>query len=301
MSLRAPMIRAMTGSSHPRLFCFGFGASAASLARRLAPEGFAVAGTTRDRQKAETMFTRGIEAFPFDGNEPLAEGALDGATHVLVSIPPDEAGDPVLRRARGAIEATRPLWIGYLSTTGVYGNRDGGRVDEGSALRPTSERARRRVQAELAWLRFGEESGLAVHILRLAGIYGPGRSALDELRAGRARRIDKPGHVFSRIHVDDIAAVLAASIARPRAGAIYNVCDDEPAEPRAVVEYGAGLLGLEPPPLTPYDPAVLSDMARSFWTDCKRVDNSLVKRELGVALRYPTFREGLDAIWKAGG
>ena len=295
------MILAMTVSRHPRLFCFGFGASAAALARRLVPEGFAVAGTTRDRQKAETMLTRGVEAFPFDGNEPLAEGALDGATHVLVSIPPDEEGDPVLRRARGALEATHPLWVGYLSTTGVYGNRDGGRVDEGSALRPTSERARRRVQAELAWQRFGEESGLAVHVFRLAGIYGPGRSVLDDLRAGRARRIDKPGHVFSRIHVDDIAAVLAASMARPRAGAVYNVCDDEPAEPRAVVEYAARLLHVGPPPLTPFDPAALSDMARSFWADCKRVDNSLIKRELGVALRYPTYREGLDAILAAGG
>jgi nucleoside-diphosphate-sugar epimerase len=295
------MIPAMTGSTYPRLFCFGFGVSAAALARRLAPEGFAVAGTTRDRLKAETMFTRGIEAFPFDGNEPLAEGALDGATHVLVSIPPDEAGDPVLRQARRALEEARPLWIGYLSTTGVYGNRDGGCVDEGSALRPTSERARRRVQAELAWLRFSEESGLAVHIFRLAGIYGPGRSVLDDLRAGTVRRIDKPGHVFSRVHVDDIAAVLAASIAHPRAGAIYNVCDDEPAEPRAVVEYAAGLLGISPPPLTPFDPGALSDMARSFWADCKRVDNSLIKGELGVNLRYPTYRDGLDAILAAGG
>jgi nucleoside-diphosphate-sugar epimerase len=295
------MIPAMTGSTHPRLFCFGFGVSAAALARRLAPEGFAVAGTTRDREKAETMLTRGIEAFPFDGESPLGDGALDDATHVLVSIPPDQAGDPVLRQARRALEEARPLWIGYLSTTGVYGNRDGGRVDEGSALRPTSERAHRRVQAELAWLRFGEESGLPVHAFRLAGIYGPGRSVLDDLRAGRARRIDKPGHVFSRVHVDDIAAVLAASIAHPRAGAIYNVCDDEPAEPRAVVEYAAGLLGISPPPLTPFDPAALSDMARSFWADCKRVDNSRIKRELGVVLRYPDYRAGLEAIRAAGG
>jgi nucleoside-diphosphate-sugar epimerase len=291
----------MTGSVHSRLFCFGFGASAAALARRHVPEGFAVAGTTRDREKAETMLTRGIEAFPFDGDASLAEGALDGATHVLVSIPPDDAGDPVLRQARASLAEARPAWIGYLSTTGVYGNRDGGRVDEGSALRPTSERARRRVQAELDWLRFGAASGLPVHVFRLAGIYGPGRSVFDDLRAGRARRIDKPGHVFSRIHVDDIAAVLAASMARPRGGAVYNVCDDEPAEPRAVVEYAAGCLGIPVPPLTPFDPAGLSDMVRSFWSDCKRVDNSLIKRELGVTLRYPSYREGLDAILEAGG
>ena len=292
----------MTGiTTHPRLFCFGFGASAAALARRLAPEGFAVAGTTRDLEKAEAMLTRGIEAFPFDGGGPLDDGVLDGATHVLVSIPPDDAGDPVLRQARAPLAEVRPAWIGYLSTTGVYGNRGGGRVDEGSALRPTSKRARRRVQAELDWLRFGEASGLPVHVFRLAGIYGPGRSVFDDLRAGRARRVDKPGHVFSRIHVDDIAAVLAASMARPRGGAVYNVCDDEPAEPRAIVEYAAGRLGIPLPPLTPFDPAGLSDMARSFWADCKRVDNSLIKRELGVTLRYPGYREGLDAILEAGG
>jgi nucleoside-diphosphate-sugar epimerase len=292
----------MTGiTTHPRLFCFGFGSSAAALARRLASEGFAVAGTTRDREKAEAMLTRGIEAFPFDGSGPLDDGVLDGATHVLVSIQPDDAGDPVLRQARAPLAEVRPAWIGYLSTTGVYGNRDGGRVDEGSALRPTSKRARRRVQAELDWLRFGEASGLPVHVFRLAGIYGPGRSVFDDLRAGRARRVDKPGHVFSRIHVDDIAAVLAASMARPRGGAVYNVCDDEPAEPRAIVEYAAGRLGIPLPPLTPFDPAGLSDMARSFWADCKRVDNSLIKRELGVTLRYPSYREGLDAILEAGG
>lgn len=288
-------------TTKPRLFAFGFGTSAEALARRLAGQGFSLAGTTRDAKKAEGLRDRGIEAFPFDGTAALAPGALDGATHVLLSAPPDSAGDPVLRTCRAALAAARPAWIGYLSTTGVYGNRDGGWVDEGSALKPGSERARRRVQAELDWLRFGDDTGVAVQVFRLAGIYGPGRSVLDDLRAGRARRIDKPGHVFSRIHVDDIAAVLAASIARPRAGAVYNVCDDEPAEPRAVVEYAAGLLGVAPPPLMPFDPAALSEMARSFWADSKRVDNSRITRELGVTLAFPTYRDGLAAILAAGG
>jgi nucleoside-diphosphate-sugar epimerase len=291
----------MNMSTPSRLFCYGFGYSAAALARLLRADGWQVAGTTRDGEKAEALHTQGIAAFPFDGSAPLGPGALDGASHVLVSVPPDGAGDPVLRLERAAIVAARPRWIGYLSTTGVYGNRDGAKVDEGSALKPTSERARRRVQAELDWLRFGEANGLCVQVFRLAGIYGPGRCVLDDLRAGTAKHIDKPGHVFSRIHVDDIARVLAASIARPRAGAVYNVCDDEPAEPRAVVEYAASKLGVAPPPLVPFDPAALSDMARSFWADHKRVDNSLIKRELGVSLACPDFRRGLDAVLAAGG
>lgn len=291
----------MTRSPPPRLFCFGFGYCAEALARLLRAEGWSVAGTARAAEKAERLHGLGIEAFPFDGTSAPGAGMLEGATHVLVSIPPDGAGDPVLRTCRAGLATARPAWIGYLSTTGVYGNRDGGRVDEGSALKPTAERARRRVQAELDWLRFGETRDLAVHVFRLAGIYGPGRSVLDDLRAGTARRIDKPGHVFSRIHVDDVARVIRASIARPRAGAVYNVCDDEPAEPRAVVEYAAHLLGVAPPSLRPFDPATLSEMARSFWADHKRVDNSLIQRELGVQLAFPTYREGLAAILAAGG
>lgn len=291
----------MNDTTPQRLFCFGFGYSAAALARMLAGAGWSVAGTARDGEKTASLRARGIDAFVFDGKTALPAGALDGASHILVSVPPDDAGDPALRLARAAIVAANPRWIGYLSTTGVYGNRDGGRVDEGSALRPTSERARRRVQAELDWLRLGDAEGLCLQVFRLAGIYGPGRSALDDLRAGTARRIDRPGHVFSRIHVDDIARVLGASIARSRAGAVYNVCDDEPAEPRAVVEHAAALLGVPPPPLQPFDASSLSEMARSFWADHKRVDNSLMKRELGVRLAYPTYREGLAAILADGG
>ncbi|MFM2130188.1 MAG: hypothetical protein RL477_1734, partial [Pseudomonadota bacterium] len=210
------MIGAMNDQPAPRLFCFGLGYSAAALARPVLARGWQVAGTVRAAEKAAGLKAQGIAVVLFDGKQSMPDGALDGATHVLVSVPPDAAGDPVLRLARAAIAAARPAWIGYLSTTGVYGNRDGGRVDEGSALKPTAERARRRVQAELDWLHFGESAGLAVHVFRLAGIYGPGRSVFDDLRAGTARRIDKPGHVFSRIHVDDIARVLLASIGRPR-------------------------------------------------------------------------------------
>ncbi len=291
----------MTSAPGTRLFCFGFGYTAAALARALAGTGATVAGTARAPERAERMHTAGIAAFPFDGTGPVATGALDGATHVLVSVPPGTDGDPVLRFHAEALAALRPRWLGYLSTTGVYGDRGGGWVDEGSALKPTSERARRRVQAELDWQRWSDRAGVPVQPFRLAGIYGPGRSVLDDLRAGTARRIDRPGHLFSRIHVDDIAAVLAAAMARPGAGPVFNVCDDVPAAQADVVAYAAALLGISPPPLVPFEAAALSDMARSFWADNKRVRNDRIKRELGIALKYPSYREGLKAILAVGG
>ena len=284
--------------SMPRsLFCFGFGYSAAALARHLAgaAEPWRVAASVRTPEQATALAGQGIATVSFDGTGALAAAALDGVSHVLVSIPPG-GGDPVLIHARAALMAAQPQWVGYLSTTGVYGNRDSGWVDEGSALRPTSERARHRVAAELDWLRFADQAATNVQIFRLAGIYGPGRSAFDQLRAGTARRIDRPGHVFSRIHVDDIANVLAAAMTRPGAGDIYNVCDDLPAEPREVIEYGAELLGIAPPPLVAFDDAALSPMAQSFWADSKRVRNDRIKHDLGIVLRYPTYREGLAAI-----
>jgi len=187
-------------------------------------------------------------------------------------------------------------WLGYLSTTGVYGDRGGGWVDETARLLPTGERGRRRVGAEQGWLGLWHDSGAPVHIFRLAGIYGPGRSAFDAMRAGTAKRIDKPGQVFSRIHVEDLATVLVASIAQPRLGAVYNVCDDDPAPSQAVVAHAARLLGVPPPPLVPFEAAGLSPMARSFYDDNKRVSNRLIKTELGMRLRYPDFRAGLAAI-----
>ncbi|MCZ6764549.1 MAG: NAD-dependent epimerase/dehydratase family protein, partial [Alphaproteobacteria bacterium] len=186
------------------------------------------------------------------------------------------------------------------STTGVYGDRAGDWVDETSPLKPTGARGRARVKAEAAWREAGDAHGLPVHIFRLAGIYGPGRNALETVRAGTARRVVKPGQLFARIHVDDIVSVLRASIDRPRPGAIYNVCDDEPAPAQDVVAYACRLLGVMPPPEEPFEKAVasgsLSDMAQSFYADNRRVANRLIKEELGVRLAYPSYREGLDAL-----
>ena len=269
-----------------KLLVFGLGYSARALVRRLGPERV-VAGTSR---------TGDVGSLRFGREHELPAAVFDGVTHILASIPPDEVGDPALDAHGTDIAALKSLrWLGYLSTTGVYGTRDGGWVDEGSELRPSSARATRRAAAEAGWQKLG------AHVFRLAGIYGPGRSVFDALRGGSAKRIDAGGQVFSRIHVDDIAAVLSASIARPRPGAIYNVCDDEPAAQEAVVAYAATLLGMTPPPLVPLAEAELSPMARTFWADNKRVSNALIKRELGVALAYPSYREGLTAILAAGG
>lgn len=288
------------GRAGSHLFCFGLGYSALALARVLAVAGWTVAGTSRSAKTAAELRTQGFAVTVFDRDQPLPATALHGATHVLVSIPPDAEGDPVLDRHGGDIAALPGVaWLGYLSTTGVYGDRGGGWVDEGSALSPTGERGRRRVMAEEGWRALWRERGVPVHLFRLAAIYGPGRSPFAALRAGVAKRIDKPGQVFSRIHVEDLARVLAASIAQPRPGAVYNVCDDEAAPPEAVVAYAAKLLGIAAPPLVPFDEAALSPMARSFYDDNKRVRNALIKSELGVILRYPDYRAGLTAILAA--
>jgi nucleoside-diphosphate-sugar epimerase len=280
-------------ASARRLLCFGFGYSARALARHLG-SGWTITGTSRDEAAAASGHHR------FDRDHPLPAETFAGVTHILIAVPPDEAGDPVLERHGDDIAAISDLaWLGYLSTTGVYGNRGGAWVDETSELRPTGIRGERRVAAENAWLDLWRRHGVPVHVFRLAGIYGPGRSAFDALRAGTAKRIDKPGQYFSRIHIDDIAGVLAASIAKPRPGAIYNVCDDEPAAPGDVVEHAANLLGVPAPPLVSFDEAELSAMARSFYDDNKRVSNDLIKHELGYTLRHATYREGLAAILAA--
>jgi nucleoside-diphosphate-sugar epimerase len=283
----------------PALFCFGLGYTALALARRLQGEGWRITGTCRQAKRQEALAGLGIETWIFDRDRPLADSAaaLAGCTHLLSSVPPDESGDPVLDLHGPDIASRSGLaWIGYLSTTGVYGDRQGGWVDEESALEPTGERGRRRVAAEAGWLALGQRAGLPVHLFRLAGIYGPGRSAFDALRTGRAQRIDKPGQVFSRIHVADIVQILEASMARPRAGAIYNLCDDDPAAPADVIAHAAALLGVAPPPLIPFAEAKLSEMARSFYDDNKRVRNDRIKQELGVRLIYPGYRAGLAAI-----
>jgi nucleoside-diphosphate-sugar epimerase len=278
------------------LLCFGLGYTARALARILGPD-WSITGTSRDEEPRASSRGANFRWLRFDRDHPLEPVVFAGVTHVLVSVPPDEAGDPVLDRHRDDIAAISGLaWLGYLSTTGVYGNRDGGWVDEHSESSPSGARGRRRAAAEAAWLDLSRDRGLPVHVFRLAGIYGRGRSPFDALRAGTAKRIYKPGQVFSRIHVDDIANVLTASIARPRPGAVYNVCDDEPAASAEVIAHAAGLLGVAPPPLLPFETAGLSPMARSFYDDSKRVSNALIKSELGVSLRYPTYRDGLAAI-----
>lgn len=287
---------------HPRLFVFGLGYSAGVLADRLRAEGWRIAGTTRTEAKRQALAASGVDAFLFDRGRPLDDpaAALAGTTHLLLSVPPDERGDPALDHHGGAIAALASLnWAGYLSTTGVYGDTGGEWVGEAAWLRPSGDRARRRAAAERGWLDLYRQFGVPMHVFRLPGIYGPGRSALDQVRAGTARRIDKPGQVFSRVHVEDIAGALVASMAKPNPGAVYNVADDLPAPAHEVVAYAAALLGVEPPPLVPFDQADLSPMAASFYADNRRVKNARIKRDLGFVPRFPDYRAGLDAQFAA--
>lgn len=281
------------------LVCFGLGYAAREFASRKMGEGWEVLGTTRSEEKARELRDDGFNVTVFTGEKPDVEVAMElsSATHVLVSVAPGENGDAVLAHHGDDLEAARYIeWIGYLSTVGVYGDHGGEWVDEESSLHPKSTRSRLRVAAEKAWLDFGRSTGKAVHVFRLAGIYGPGRGPLEKVAKGEARRIVKEGQVFNRIHVDDIANVLEASVDRPRAGGIYNVADDEPAPPQDVVTYACELLGVEPPPEVAFENADLSPMGRSFYAENKRVSNRLIKRELGVALDYPTYREGLAGL-----
>ncbi|MBP2314212.1 SDR family oxidoreductase [Azospirillum soli] len=284
--------------TEPRLFVFGLGFTARVFADALKAEGWRVAATCRGEEKRAALEAAGYEAFLFDRGRPLADAkaALEGTTHLLVSVPPDDKGDPVLDHHGADLADLRTLdWGGYLSTTGVYGDTKGEWVGEAAWLRPTGERQKRRVEAERGWLNLYRQYGVPMHLFRLAGIYGPGRSALDSVRDGTAKRVDKPGQVFSRVHVEDIAATLRASLAQPTLGAVYNVADDLPTPSHEVVEYACTLLGVEPPPLVPFEKAELSPMAASFYADCRRVKNDRIKRQLGVVLKYPDYRAGLDA------
>lgn len=285
------------------LFCFGLGYSAMALSRRLDAAGWEIRGTCRKPARQAALGALGISAALFDGTTPMdAPELLQGVSQILLSIPPGPEGDPAFRHHADNIAATGTVkWVGYFSTTGVYGNRDGDWVDETSDLRPGSDRSKRRVDAERAWLDWGDRHGIAVQIFRLPGIYGPGRSAVDQVKAGTARRISKPGHVFSRIHVEDIATVVAASIAQPEPGGIYNVCDDEPAAPSDVTAYVYELLGQAPPPEISYEDAELSPMAQSFWSDNRRVRNDRIKDVLGVRLDFPDYRIGIRGILGLGG
>ena len=275
------------------LLSFGHGYSARALTRLL--PGWRVIGTTRSAEKAEALAAEGVEPLVWPGDDPLP--ALDAATHVLTSVAPGAEGDPVLKTFGPELtkRAAQFQWVGYLSTTGVYGDHGGGWVDEATPLAPSTRRGQMRVDAEAAW----QALGLPLHIFRLAGIYGPGRGPFAKVRAGTARRIVKPGQVFSRIHVEDIARVLAASIARPNPGAAYNVCDDDPAPPQDVIAHAAELLDLPLPPEIPFEEADLSPMARSFYAESKKVRNDRIKEELGVTLTYPDYRTGLAALLAA--
>ncbi|MDR9426741.1 MAG: SDR family oxidoreductase [Salibaculum sp.] len=275
-----------------RLISFGHGYSARALARRLVPRGWDIAGTTRSTDKADALRAEGVTPLPWDRG--AIETGLDGATHLLISTGPTEDGDPTLALMGEALRARADQfsWVGYLSTTGVYGDHGGAWVDESTPLTPGTARGARRVAAEAAWA----DQGLPLHIFRLAGIYGPGRGPFEKVRQGTARRIIKPGQVFSRIHVADIAQVLEASIARPNPGAVYNVCDDDPAPPQDVLSFAARLLDRPEPPAVDFDTTEMSPMARSFYAESKKVRNARIKTELGVTLRHPDYRSGLRAL-----
>lgn len=289
-------------ASGDSMLILGAGYSGQALAARLLPDGWQVSGTSRTPAGVAALANRGIAGIAFDA-ATTGWRLPTRATALLCSLPPDDAGDPVARALlAGTAALPGPLrWIGYLSTTGVYGDSGGDWVDEETQPAPANARGRRRLLAERQWLELGARAGIPAQIFRLPGIYGPGRSALDDVRAGKARRIDKPGHAFSRVHVDDIAGALVASLASPQAGAVYNVADDRPAPSADVVAYACELLGREPPPLVPYaeiEPT-LSPMSREFYASNRRVRNDRIKRALGLRLLHPDYRSGLKAILAA--
>ncbi|WP_299770365.1 SDR family oxidoreductase [uncultured Tateyamaria sp.] len=275
------------------LLSFGHGYSAKALTELLIPQGWRVIGTTRSADKAAALTATRVEPLIFPGDD--VNDAIRSATHLLISAGPDAEGDPVLRAVGDQIRARADQfeWVGYLSTTGVYGDHGGEWVDEDTPLSPSTRRGQWRKDAEAAWQAI---PGLPLHIFRLAGIYGPGRGPFAKVRAGTARRIIKPNQVFSRTHVEDIAQIVAASIARSAPGTAYNVCDDDPAPPQDVIEYAAQLLGLPTPPAEDFETAEMTPMARSFYAESKRVRNDRIKDELGVKLLYPTYKVGLTAL-----
>lgn len=282
----------MTG----RLFIFGLGYCGLEVAKLARAAGWNVAGTCRTSEKADELRRLGFEVQPFDGTAALPAEAFGNASHVLCTIAPGTTGDPVLKTSAHLLRDAR--WLGYLSTTGVYGDHGGGWVDEETPARPAQPRSIERLATEHAWQAIGLERGFAVDIFRLPGIYGPGRSTIDQVKAGTARRIDKPGQVFSRIHVEDVAGSVLLALDNAGLGAIYNVADDLPAATGEVVAFACELLGRPVPPAVPWDEAAptMSAMARSFYIENRRVKNDRIKNVLGVTLRYPTYREGLLAI-----
>lgn len=285
----------------PKLVCFGMGYTAHYLAQQLLATGWQVVGSCRSAEKAQSLSAQGITPILFSDEHPVDDVAalMAGATHMLGSVPPGDQGDPVLVRYADqlAAHAGSLQWLGYLSTIGVYGDQQGAWVDESTPVNPGSDGTRHRVQAEQQWLDLGKRINVPAHVFRLPGIYGPGpRNQISALQAGRARRIIKPDQVFNRIHVEDLVAVLMASMARPGGSAVFNIADDEPAAADEIVCYAAELLAIEPPPAEPWEDADMSELGRRFYSECKRVRNDRIKQELGVTLRYPTYREGLKAL-----
>lgn len=280
------------------LLSFGHGYSARVFARGLQDDGWSVLGTTRKADRIDELAASGATPILWPGDTAAIGAALANVDHILISAAPGEDGDPVLRDWRDDIvaRAGQLTWVGYLSTTGVYGDRQGGWVDESSVRRPGTRRGQWRAAAEDAWLELFLKHNIPVHVFRLAGIYGPDRGPFAKVREGTARRIVKPGQVFSRIHVEDISATLRGSLLRPNPGAVYNVCDDDPAPPQDVIEHAARLLGMAVPEAVSFETADMTPMARSFYSESKRVSNARMKTELHVSLRYPGYREGLASI-----
>jgi nucleoside-diphosphate-sugar epimerase len=286
-------------SGMSRLFCFGLGYCAAELSRRLIERGWGISGTTSRPEKIPGLEAQGFAPLLFDGKSTPSDitAALKSTTHVLLSIPPDAEGDPALIHFGDAIASSSSIkWIGYFSTVGVYGDANGNWVDETTEPKPGTTRGQRRLKAETGWIDLAKKSGKSLVVYRLPGIYGPGRSAIDQLKAGTARRIFKPGQFTNRVHVADIATAVEASMDLAPGTHIFNVTDDLPAPPQDVIEYGAELLGLPCPPATDPTDEILSPAARSFYIENKKVSNARMKTELGVRLAYPTYFEGLKAI-----
>ncbi len=287
----------------PTLICFGFGYCAEHFVAAFGQKFDRIFGTVRGPERAAILNAyRAVQAVVFDGAHaaPELDRASAEADCVLVSVPPGDNGDPVLAVFGDAFAAAKHLRsIVYLSTLGVYGDRGGAWVDERTPPAPASARSRERLVAEQAWQDFGARHGIAVAVLRLAGIYGPGQNALIQIASGKVRRIVKPGQIFNRIHVDDIAQAIDAAFARAASG-IFNVADDEPSPPGDPLVFAAELMGAAPPPEISFAEAApsMSPLALSFWQECRRVNNAKLKRELGVRLRYPTYREGLKALFE---
>lgn len=285
-----------------KLFCYGYGYVADNLARALVAQdpSWKIVGTTTDSDKLALMRQMGMKAYLFSDKMPFNDPifAMGGASHVLISIPPNSDGDVVFKaHARDILNMHSIEWIGYLSSTGVYGNRDGDWVDETDEVRPTSERGSKRAKAETQWLKLRRLADIPINIFRLAGIYGPDRSAIDTVRAGYSKRVYKEGHAFNRVHIDDIIQVLIASMDQPSPGDIYNLADDDPVPSHEVIAYACELLGKDIPPLIQYEDDDMSPIAQSFYKDNKRISNKKIKEKLGIKLKYPSYKSGLDAIF----